>query len=134
MKDSQEASKILVDYALQHNSQDNLSCMVVRFDANLIRDIIERRSEPIGVEGDTLSKEKGAVSEADKIVEVAKKKLDNIDDSSQIDLGLNVKLKEELIDQVNSESPGPELHLGDKVSLPSPDKSIAADHDMMDQD
>jgi hypothetical protein len=86
------------------------------------------------VEGDTLSKEKGAVSEADKIVEVAKKKLDNIDDSSQIDLGLNVKLKEELIDQVNSESPGPELHLGDKVSLPSPDKSIAADHDMMDQD
>jgi protein phosphatase PTC1 len=134
VKDSQEASKILVDYALQHNSQDNLSCMVVRFDANLIRDVIDRRSAPIGVEGDPSSKQKGGVSEADKILERVKKNLDNVDDSSQIELGLNAKLKDELIEEAIAESPGPELHLGDQVSVPNPDKSAAADYDAMDQD
>jgi protein phosphatase PTC1 len=67
--------------------------MVVRFDANLIRDVVERRSEPIGVEGDPSSQIKGGISEADKIVEGAKKKLEN-PDASPIDAGLNLKLKD----------------------------------------
>ncbi|OKL58063.1 hypothetical protein UA08_06602 [Talaromyces atroroseus] len=97
VKDSQEASKILVDHALSRFSTDNLTCMVVRFDANLIRDVVERRSEPIGVEGDPSSQIKGGISEADKIVEGAKKKLENAD-TSPADTGLNLKLKDEIQD------------------------------------
>ena len=90
--------------------------MVVRFHADLIRDVVERRSEPIGVEGDPSSREKGGVSEADKIVEGAKKKLDNIDVLSESDLGLNAKLKDDLLSQASLESPGPEIAIDDKIA------------------
>ncbi|KAH8705322.1 phosphatase 2C-like domain-containing protein [Talaromyces proteolyticus] len=111
IKDAQEASKILVDHALSRFSTDNLSCMVVRFDANLIRDVVERRIEPIGVEGDPSSKGKRGVSEADKIVESAKKQLEDAeaDDTVPVDIGLNAKLKDELVEQASNESPGPEV-------------------------
>lgn len=56
--------------------------MVVRFDSNLIRDVVERRSDPIGVEGDPLSQVKGGISEADKIVESARRRLENADSTS----------------------------------------------------
>lgn len=91
VKDAQEGSRMLVDHALSRFSTDNLTCMVVRFDANLIRDVVERRSEPIGVEGDPLSQVKGGISEADKIVEGAKKRLENVE-SSPVDAGSTTKL------------------------------------------
>ena len=94
VKDAQEGSRILVDHALSRFSTDNLTCMVVRFDANLIRDVVERRSEPIGVEGDPLSQVKGGISEADKIVEGAKKRLENAE-ASPVESGTPTKLGDE---------------------------------------
>lgn len=85
---------MLVDHALSRFSTDNLTCMVVRFDANLIRDVVERRSEPIGVEGDPLSQVKGGISEADKIVEGAKKRLENAE-SGAVDAGSTTRLADE---------------------------------------
>lgn len=108
VKDSQEASKILVDHALSRFSTDNLTCMVVRFDGNLIRDVVERRTEPIGVEGDPSSQIKGGISEADKIVESAKKKLEN-PDSSPVDVGLNTKLKDDIQSPTLTESPSSQI-------------------------
>ncbi|EED22873.1 protein phosphatase 2C, putative [Talaromyces stipitatus ATCC 10500] len=95
VKDAQECSKMLVDHALSRFSTDNLTCMVVRFDANIIRDVVERRSEPIGVEGDPLSQVKGGISEADKIVEGAKRRLENAD-SASVDAGSDTKHGEDI--------------------------------------
>ncbi|KAL1998349.1 hypothetical protein VTN02DRAFT_6356 [Thermoascus thermophilus] len=110
--DAQEASKVLVDHALARFSTDNLSCMVIRFDSDLHKNIVERRSEPIGVEGDPPSRKKGGVSEADKIVEGARKCMANagISDGAT---GLDEKLKEDILLQASAEEPGPELASSD---------------------
>ncbi|KAI9676627.1 MAG: Protein phosphatase 2C 1 [Trizodia sp. TS-e1964] len=70
-QDPQVASDMLVRHALARFSTDNLSCMVVRFDQQTVLKAVERKTEPIGVEGDPPSK-KGGVSEADAIVMEAK--------------------------------------------------------------
>jgi protein phosphatase PTC1 len=103
-KDAQEASKLLVDHALSRFSTDNLSCMVVRFDSDLTRDI-EQRSESLGVEGD-LSSKKDGVNEADEISEGAKRSLESSDGAGAAS-GLNEKLK------ASVESPGPQLSVVD---------------------
>lgn len=124
VKDSQEASKILVDHALSRFSTDNLTCMVVRFDANLIRDVVERRSEPIGVEGDPSSQVKGGISEADKIVEGAKKKLEN-PDASPVETGLNSKIMQV---PTPNESSSPQLN---SPNNPESDKPIILESDAL---
>lgn len=52
VQDPQAASKVLVDHALSRFSTDNLSCMIARFNNRALQDAVERRSTPIGVEGD----------------------------------------------------------------------------------
>ncbi len=73
--DPQLASKQLVDHALARFSTDNLSCMIVRFDNKALQQTVERRTEPIGVDGDPPSTKEGGISEADAIVQEAKKNL-----------------------------------------------------------
>ena len=75
--DPQAASKQLVDHALARFSTDNLSCMIVRFDNKALQQTVERRKEPIGVDGDPLSTRKGGISEADAILKEAKKNMDD---------------------------------------------------------
>ena len=74
-QDPQIASKILVDHALARFSTDNLSCMIVRFDNKALLQTVERKTEPIGVEGDPPSTKKGGISEADAIVKEARKSM-----------------------------------------------------------
>ncbi len=74
-QDPQIASKILVDHALARFSTDNLSCMIVRFDNKALLQTVERKAEPIGVEGDPPSTKKGGISEADAIVKEARKSM-----------------------------------------------------------
>ena len=74
--DPQAASKQLVDHALARFSTDNLSCMIVRFDNKALQQTIERRNEPIGVDGDPPSLKKGGISEAYAILREAKKNMD----------------------------------------------------------
>ncbi|KAM5463906.1 mgpp2cl-1, protein phosphatase 2C-like protein 1 [Microsporum audouinii] len=71
-KDPQVASKILVDYALSRFSTDNLSCMIVRFDTKATAEEANRQTstkEPNLTPGNS----KKMMSEADKIVEMARK-------------------------------------------------------------
>ncbi|KAJ5939365.1 Protein phosphatase 2C [Penicillium verhagenii] len=75
IQDAQRASKILVDHALARFSTDNLSCMVIRLDSNRVKDIVNNKSEPIGVDGDPATHVSRGMSEADKIVEDAQKNL-----------------------------------------------------------
>ena len=48
--------------------------MVVRFDNSKLQQTVERKTEPIGVEGDPPSIRAGGISEADAIVGEARKK------------------------------------------------------------
>lgn len=73
VQDAQHASKILVDHALARFSTDNLSCMVIRLDANRVKDVVTNKADPIGVDGDPPADVTHGVSEADKIVEDAQK-------------------------------------------------------------
>lgn len=72
ISDPQAASKALVEHALGRFSTDNLSCMVVRFDAQAVK--ARKTDASIGVEGDEETK-KGGISEADAIVEEQAKKI-----------------------------------------------------------
>lgn len=98
--DPQAASKQLVDHALARFSTDNLSCMIVRFNNKALQQTVERRTEPIGVEGDLLSTKKGGISEADSIVKEARKSMSD---------GGNEKggVGKEIIKE--DQEPGPEL-------------------------
>lgn len=54
--------------------------MIVRFDNKALQQTIERRNEPIGVDGDPPSLRKGGISETFAIVREARK---NMDEASQ---------------------------------------------------
>ncbi|MCJ1238465.1 Protein phosphatase 2C 1 [Varicellaria rhodocarpa] len=106
-QDPQAASKQLVDHALGRFSTDNLSCMVVRFDNKALQQTVERKKEPIGVEGDPSSTKRGGISEADAIIKEARK--------SMGDIGLDGTTEErttispEIIKEEEEKEPGPEL-------------------------
>ncbi|KAI9810291.1 MAG: Protein phosphatase 2C 1 [Pycnora praestabilis] len=102
-QDPQAASKQLVDHALARFSTDNLSCMVIRFDNRAVQNTVERRTEPIGVEGDPPSTKKGGISEADAIVAAAKKRVDQ-SNNPELD-----KVSTERIAEEEEGEPGPEL-------------------------
>ncbi|KAL5363382.1 phosphatase 2C-like domain-containing protein [Aspergillus floccosus] len=111
--DAQEASKILVDHALARFSTDNLSCMVIRFDSERVKDVVNRTAGPIGVDGD-MDVEHG-VSEADKIVEGARKSMANagITDESEAE-----KVKDEILHKMANDEPGPELAVNELGDAP----------------
>ncbi|KAL4988692.1 phosphatase 2C-like domain-containing protein [Aspergillus falconensis] len=73
VSDAQEASKILVDHALARFSTDNLSCMVIRLNADRHREVASRAVDLAGLE----SSPSRGLSEADKIVEGARKRMAN---------------------------------------------------------
>ncbi|OJI95926.1 hypothetical protein ASPVEDRAFT_121917 [Aspergillus versicolor CBS 583.65] len=75
ISDAQEASKILVDHALARFSTDNLSCMVIRLNADRHRDVASRTVDPASVDGQNVADHKRGISEADKIVEGARKSM-----------------------------------------------------------
>jgi protein phosphatase PTC1 len=77
VQDSQVASKILVDHALARFSTDNLSCMVIRLDAERHRDIVTRTDDTPLTDGKQSSTPARGISEADKIVEGARKSMAN---------------------------------------------------------
>lgn len=70
--------------------------------------MVERRIEPIGVQGDPSTLKKGGISEADKIVEGVRKSIAKAD-MGGVDPSLNDKLKEEAVKQSSNEELGPEL-------------------------
>ena len=112
--DPQVASKQLVDHALNRFSTDNLSCMVVRFDNKALQQTVDRKTEPIGVEGDPSSTKKGGISEADAIVQETRKSMgDPAGDSIEEE---RTNIREEIIREEEEKEAGPELDL-DKAQL-----------------
>lgn len=117
--DAQEASKILVDHALSRFSTDNLSCMVVRFDMNRVKDVINRVVDPIGVIGDPISGGDRSISEADKIVEGTRKSMANAGIADTPESA--EKVNEQILEKMSNEEPGPELSIDDQPGdIPNP--------------
>ncbi|PWY66068.1 PP2C-domain-containing protein [Aspergillus heteromorphus CBS 117.55] len=106
--DAQDASKILVDHALARFSTDNLSCMVIRFNSNRVKEVINRTADLIGVDGDPPTNVERGVSEADKIIEGARKSMASAgiaDDPQTAE-----KVTEEILQKMSTDSePGPEV-------------------------
>ena len=106
--DPQAASKQLVDHALARFSTDNLSCMVVQFDNKAVRQTVEHKTEPIGVEGDPSSMKKGGISEADAIVTEARRSMGDAPVDGQISEEKG-KISQEIIREEEEKESGPEL-------------------------
>jgi len=106
VQDPQEASKILVDHALQRFSTDNLSVMIVRFDSQKLQ---SNTKIDIGVETDS-NKDAGAISEVEMIVAEARRhsgiaQAGGVSDQDSGEVKQNVIQEQEDEDQ----EPGPEL-------------------------
>jgi protein phosphatase PTC1 len=74
-QDPTTGAKQLVDHALARFSTDNLSCMIVRLNKSALITTSKDSAAAIGVEGDPLS-QSGKISEAEKIVSDAKRKVE----------------------------------------------------------
>ena len=118
VQDAQHASKLLVDHALARFSTDNLSCMVIRLDSARLKNVVNNKTEPIGVEGDPATNVAHGMSEADKIVEGARKSMANagITDSETLE-----QIGEETLQKMANKSESSEAELYAHGSLPSVD-------------
>ena len=107
--DPQEASKVLVDYALARFSTDNLSVMIVRFDPKKLQ---SNTATDIGIASDPATKSKGAISEVEMLVGEARRHsgIGNNEPAIVSD-GESDELKEKVFQDIQEEEqePGPEL-------------------------
>lgn len=107
MQDPLAASKALVEHALARFSTDNLSCMVVRLDKGMLQDVVDKRVDPIGVEGDKSTQLRGGVTEAEAILGAAKAGMPVLDAESQEELRRSTEMIAE--EQEQEQEPGPEV-------------------------
>ncbi|CAI7646616.1 unnamed protein product [Penicillium pancosmium] len=123
VQDAQHASKILVDHALARFSTDNLSCMVIRLDSNRVKDVVNNKADLIGVDGDPSANVPGGLSEADKIVEGARRSMAStgIADNPELAEQAHEEILEKMASSNDKQEPGPELNLADNRQLPSVD-------------
>lgn len=95
--------------------------MVVRFDSDLTKGVVEQRSESLGVEGDLPSKKDG-VNEADEISEGTKQSLESSGGADEAP-GLSEKPKDEILGQASVESPSLQLSEVDNDNVTGSDVS-----------
>lgn len=91
--------------------------MIVRFDNKALQQTVERKTEPIGVDGDPPTKKQGGISEADAIVKEARKSLGEgpskmLHSDIKAEEGLDdekARISQEVIREEEEKEPGPEL-------------------------
>ena len=111
VQDPQLSSKMLVEHALSRFSTDNLSCMVVRFDNHKLRQAADNQTEPIGVEGDAISK-RGTLTESEAIVSQARSNLaqeGKLAPPEEAKKLADEIIKEEVEKEEQEKEPGPEM-------------------------
>lgn len=119
--DAQEASKILVDHALSRFSTDNLSCMVIRFDAGRVKEVANQSTEPIGVDVEPPTSTDRGVSETDKIVEGARRSMQSAGLTDNTETA--EKVNEEILQKMSDDEPGPELSVNEHSEVPQAAKT-----------
>lgn len=96
--------------------------MVIRLDTNRVQDVVSNKADPIGVDGDLSLSASHVVSEADKIVEGARKSMASAgiaDDPEAVE-----QANEEILHKManSDQSPGPELSINKEAEgLPAVD-------------
>jgi protein phosphatase PTC1 len=120
--DAQHASKVLVDHALARFSTDNLSCMVIRLDSNRVKDVVNNKADQIGVVGDNNKASEG-ISEADKIVEGARKNIaaSGLADNPEAAEKATQDTLHKMANHSRQQEPGPEMSINQNNDLPSVD-------------
>lgn len=111
-----------MDHALARFSTDNLSCMVIRLDTNRVKEVVSNKTGPIGVDGDLPVNASHGVSEAEKIVEGARKSMASagIADDPETAAQTNEEILQKMAN--SDQSPGPEMSINDTAGdLPSVD-------------
>ena len=83
--------------------------MVVQFDNKALRQTVEHKTEPIGVEGDPSSTKKGGISEADAIVKEARKSMGDAALAGGAADEEKRRLSQELIAEEAEKEEGPEM-------------------------
>ena len=81
--------------------------MVVRFDNKALQQTVERKKEPIGVEGDPSSTKRGGISEADAIIKEARKSMGDIGSDGTTEE--RTIISSDIIKEEEEKEPGPEL-------------------------
>ncbi|KAL4930932.1 type 2C protein phosphatase PTC1 [Aspergillus undulatus] len=119
--DAQEASKILVDHALARFSTDNLSCMVIRLDADRHREVASRTADLAATEGKPASSGRG-ISEADKIVEGARKSMASTGIADESETLKKVHEEGEEQNQARLSGDEPELEVAVSPNAPALDQ------------
>lgn len=96
--------------------------MVIRLDSNRVKDVVNNKTDPIGVDGDPSANALHGVSEADKIVEGARRSMASagLTDNPELAEQVNEEILEKMASNDNQE-PGPELSAEDNRQLPSVD-------------
>lgn len=116
--------------------------MVVRFDNKALLNTVEHRADPIGVEGDPPTRERGGISEAEAIVREARKSvvaagggdlsggtlggaLEAGDGNGNGNgSGGGARLSREIIKEEEEKEPGPELTPRAEMDLPGPSLEV----------
>ena len=84
--------------------------MIVRFDNKALQQTVERKAEPIGVEGDPPSNKKGGISEADAIIQEARKSMsDSGLAPEEVSAEEKAKISQEVIREEEEKEVGPEV-------------------------
>lgn len=81
--------------------------MIVRFDGKALQQTVERKAEPIGVEGDPSTKN-GGISEADAIVKEARKSMGDLVKPEEME-ETKRRVSQEIIKEEEEKEPGPEM-------------------------
>lgn len=81
--------------------------MIVRFDGKALQQTVERKAEPIGVEGDPSTKN-GGISEADAIVKEARKSMGDLAKPEEMEEAKR-RVSQEIIQEEEEKEPGPEM-------------------------
>ena len=79
--------------------------MIVRFDNRAVQNTVERKTEPIGVDGDPATKE-GGISEAENLVLQSRKHLDESGEAVPPE-----SITTDSIEEEDEAEPGPELNV-----------------------
>ena len=85
--------------------------MIVRFNSRALQDTVERRADPIGVEGDPACAVKGGVSETEAIIGAARKSMPppaEVEKAEKEGTDLS-KIDSDMIVEEEQAEPGPEL-------------------------
>lgn len=85
--------------------------MVIRLDTNRVKDVVNNTAEPIGVDGDPSTNVPHGVSEADKILEGARKSMETagLADDAEWAEKTNEDILQRMANANANQEPGPEM-------------------------